>query len=30
MLVFTTPSSQILAHFTIKEVPYTPAGLKAQ
>ncbi|OGA01966.1 MAG: hypothetical protein A3H35_04070 [Betaproteobacteria bacterium RIFCSPLOWO2_02_FULL_62_17] len=25
MLVFTTPSSQILAHFTIKEVPYTPA-----
>ena len=24
-LMFTTPSSQILAHFTIKEVPYTVA-----
>ena len=25
MLMFTTPSSQILAHFTIREVPYTMA-----
>jgi tripartite-type tricarboxylate transporter receptor subunit TctC len=25
LLLFTTPSSQILAHFTIKNVPYTPS-----